>query len=456
MIASSRVSAVDYYTDVVLPELYERLDTAFPEFGWRREARGWVATDNEFTHRVLGVRAERVVAHGPVPRGFLVHGGDATLWTAYVAGGAVPRGDSFVQAVVEIARRAHVDTAPLERPAPRDRRTDLLHDFFTFCRCEFAAEAGAPAREYLEQRGLPPEAVDRCGLGVVPSPRAARDCLRSSGYSEAEIRQSGVVADSRWSGRLCGGWRDERGRIKTLWARSLDPAADGVRYLYLRGASRTNLPPYGLSWVLKESPRPRDVVLVEGLLDVHHLRARQITNVVALGGTAVRAAIFERLARWGFESVTISLDRDDAGRTATAQAVDGAAHAASSPAIFVIDPDHLAPAKDPDAFVRERREEWNAIVDRRTCAVVWRALEFACGIDPASPLHARRHALAAAGAWLGALPPRLSLEQEDAVRAVAQRCGYSPEAAARTFRARFWRDLSQGCEVSTTTTARQL
>src|SRR3954466_12293498 len=59
MIASSRVSAVDYYTDVVLPELYERLDTAFPEFGWRRDARGWIATNNEFTHRVLGVRAER-------------------------------------------------------------------------------------------------------------------------------------------------------------------------------------------------------------------------------------------------------------------------------------------------------------------------------------------------------------------------------------------------------------
>jgi hypothetical protein len=55
----------------VLPELYERLDTAFPEFGWRRDARGWIATNNESTHRVLGVRSERVVAHpghfGPAP-----------------------------------------------------------------------------------------------------------------------------------------------------------------------------------------------------------------------------------------------------------------------------------------------------------------------------------------------------------------------------------------------------
>src|SRR3954464_13938809 len=29
-----RVSVVDYYTDVVLPALAERLDAAFPEVGW--------------------------------------------------------------------------------------------------------------------------------------------------------------------------------------------------------------------------------------------------------------------------------------------------------------------------------------------------------------------------------------------------------------------------------------
>jgi hypothetical protein len=451
-----RLSAVDYYTDVVLPALYERLDTAFPEFGWRRDARGWVATNDEMTHRVLGARAARVVAHGPAPRGFLVHGAEATLWTAYVAGGAVPRGESFTQAVLELARRAGVDTAPLDRPVPRDRRTDLLHDFFTLCRWELAADAGASAREYLEQRGLPREAIERCGLGVVPAPGAVRDCLRSSGYSDAEIQQSGVLSDSRWPGRLCGGWRDERGRIKTLWARSLEPAADGVRYLYLRGASRTNLPPYGLSWVLKETPRPRDVLLVEGLLDVHHFRARQITNVVALGGTAVRPATFEAFARAGFESITISLDRDEAGRAATAHAVERAAGAASSPAVYVVDPDQLAPAKDPDAFVRERADAWTSVLESRTCGVVWRALEFARGVDRASPLQARRNALAAAGAWLGTLPSRLSLEQEDAVSAVAEQCGYSPEAATRTFRARFWGDLSRGCEASTTATARQL
>jgi DNA primase len=440
MAAPAQMSAVDYYTDVVLPALYERLDTAFPEFGWRRDARGWVATNDQLTHRVFGVRAARVVAHGPAPRGFLIHGGEATLWTAYVAGGAVPRGERFTQAVLALARRAGVDTAPLQRPVPRDRRTDLLHDFFTLCRRELAADAGTPARDYLEQRGLPREPLERCGLGVVPASDAVRDCLRSSGYSEAEIHQSSVLADSRWPGRLCGGWRDERGRIKTLWARSLDPSADAVRYLYLRGASRTNLPPYGLSWILNEAPRARDVLLVEGLLDVHHLRAVGFETVVAVGGTGTRPRLFERLAQLGFDRVTLCFDSDQAGRRAAAKSVDHSARAAASPPVVVIEPERIRPAKDPDEFVRQHGiDAFRQIASAGTCGVSWRAIDFISHVNRNSPSADRRRALAAAGEWLGALPARLALEQEDAVKTVARRCGYSVAAVERAFRARYWR-----------------
>jgi len=434
MRARRETSVVDYYTDVVLPALAERLDVAFPEFGWRRDARGWVATNEEMTHRVLGVRAERVVAHGPAPRGFLVHGGEATLWTAYVAGGAVPRGERFTQAVLELARRAGVDTAPLERPVPPDRRTDLLHDFFTLCRWELGSDAGARARAYLQQRGLPAGAIERSGLGVVPSPRATRDCLRSTGYSDPEIEQSGVLADSRWPGRLCGAWRDERGRIKTLWARSLDPAGDDVRYLYLRGASRTSLPPHGLT------RGTRSLVLVEGFLDYHQLRARGVEDVAALGGTATAPALFERLSRLGVESVTLCLDGDEPGRAASARAVENAVRARTSPTVWVVRPG----AKDPDELVRTGGvDSWAKLLETRECGIGWRAKGLVGPVGSADPSAERRAALARAGAWLGSLPPRLALEQEDAVRLVAGQCGYSFDAVERAFRARFFREVAR-------------
>src|SRR6266508_5971790 len=109
------VRASDFYTETVLPTLAERLDHAFPEFGWRRDARGWVATNEEHTHARLGVRAERVVAHGPAPRGFLVHGGEPTLWTAYLNGGSVPRGDDFVRVVSAPRHAAAVEVGGPEQ-----------------------------------------------------------------------------------------------------------------------------------------------------------------------------------------------------------------------------------------------------------------------------------------------------------------------------------------------------
>jgi hypothetical protein len=98
-------------------------------------------------------------------------------------------------------------------------------------------------------------------------------------------------------------------------------------------------------------------------------------------------------------------------------------------------------AKDPDELVREHGiEPWHQLLQSRECGVIWRAKELLGDIASTSPLAARREVLANAGAWLGSLPPRLALEQEDAVERVAERCGYSVEAVQRAFRARFFRD----------------
>ena len=437
----SRTSPGDFYTDTVLPALAERLDQAFPEFGWRRDNRGWVATNQETTHQLLGVRADRVVAHGYAPQGFLVHGGQPVLWTAYLNGGSVPRGSEFIRTVRDIAHRAGIDPTPLERPVQRDHRAELLNEFFALCRQELAGPNGEDGRTYLERRGLLRETIEHSGLGIVPQPTRTHHALHEAGYTESEIAQSNLLADTRWPGRLCGAWRDQFGRVRTLWARSLnDDLSRDSRYLYLRGASRTNLPPYGLSDALANSRDVRDdLVIVEGVLDVHQLRLRGAVNAAALGGTAVRAETFERLACLGVQRVTLCLDNDKAGLSATERAVEQAVRAKNAPAVYIVDPEELGSAKDPDELVRGRGvEAWDALLRTRTCGVGWRALQFARGIDCATPQDARRTALQQAGSWLGSLPPRLALEQDDAVRAVAQRCGYSIPAVERSFRARYW------------------
>jgi hypothetical protein len=109
----------------------------------------------------------------------------------------------------------------------------------------------------------------------------------------------------------------------------------------------------------------------------------------------------------------------------------------------VISPERLGETKDPDALVRSGREDaWQALLEHGECGVAWRAKEFVADVTHDAPLPQRREALGRAGAWLGSLPPRLALEQEDAVRTVAKVCGYSPEAVERAFRARFFRAMT--------------
>ena len=187
---------------------------------------------------------------------------------------------------------------------------------------ELLGSRGSRARDYLQHRGLPSDAIARTDLGVVPETMQTRTALRRAGFRAAEIEASGVCADSRWPGRLCGPWRTASGRPGTVWARSIDAnCAAAARYLYLRGASRRDLPPYGLSEVLAGSPElRRDLVLVEGVIDVHQLRANRVDGVAALGGTSTDARTFELLSRLGVERVTLCLDRDTPGRAATAPA----------------------------------------------------------------------------------------------------------------------------------------
>ena len=51
-----KTSLVDFYEERVLPALFDRLDVAFPEFGWKQTSRGWVATNREHTKTLTGAR----------------------------------------------------------------------------------------------------------------------------------------------------------------------------------------------------------------------------------------------------------------------------------------------------------------------------------------------------------------------------------------------------------------
>src|SRR6266566_3208458 len=103
---------------------------------------------------------------------------------------------------------------------------------------------------------------------------------------------------------------------------------------------------------------------------------------------------------------------DGPGRDATARAVENAARAKTSPAIYVANTDGTA-SKDPDALVREHGiDAWRELVASRECGIVWRVKEMVQHVGRDAPTSPRREALGQAGKWLGTLPARLALEVE--------------------------------------------
>lgn len=450
-------SPVAFWEEVVAPALFENLDQAFPEFGWRRSPRGWVATVRVPLLARLGLggevdggpRPDRVVCERPF--GLLVHGSGALSWTTYVAGGGAPRGFEFVEAVRELARRAGVDPSPLERElspeeaekaAERARRADLLELFVAQAQAALQDPAAEGARAYLESRGFKTEELERTGLGYYSNPAEVAKQLQAAGYTAAEVEASGVVADGRWAGRLLIPWRDRWGHVATVAARAV---ADGAehKYLYLTGASKP--PFFGLD-VAARAVRPKGLevapalVIVEGLIDVVALQLRGFEHVVALGGAGslLNARRWKDLAAAGVKRAVLVLDNDgSAGPEGTRKALGELERAEVELEAWAVVPGLLGRYKDPDALVRaEGFEAFQSVLDQAERAALYRVREALGEVAPESPGPERRAAAErAVAAVVGLGGPRAALDAEEAFALVERRTGYTFEALEATWQA---------------------
>jgi DNA primase catalytic core len=350
-----QVDLGDFLDGEVLPALWERLDEAFPEFGWIRKGNGWTATNRDHTKSLPGApRPERVVCNRAF--GFLVHGGEPTPWAAYVNGGDYPKGPEWVETVRKLAGLAGVsfperERSPeeLKRAEERERRRGLLEDLLAYAQAALRSTAGKAARAYLvEERTFPEDELEPLEFGFYPSVDEVKKVLRAKGYTEDELAAAGVVS-SWWTGRLMGPWRDGRGNVVNVWGRLL-AEGEGPKYLYQKGGKKAS--PFGL-----EDAGGKDLVYVEGILDALRLRAAGVPDVVAAGGASLGDEQIEALRRARVKALTLNLDADEAGKEGTLRALDALGKAPFR--VYVVDPvrmvgnGNVSAKVDPDLYVRE-------------------------------------------------------------------------------------------------------
>ena len=437
----SSLSPSDFYEREVLPALFDRLDQAFPEFGWERDrSGGWKATK-----QAPGVEArkDRVVCHKPF--GFYVHGGEATTWLSYVNGGTGspnPRGRDFVESVRKLAGLAGVDATPLDRELSADeratwekseRKAGTLEAFLAASKAALLGDKGRGARDYLENRGFKAEELQNLELGLYTTPDVVKRELEVAGVVANEVETFGL-ADTRWTGRLVGAMRNRFGRLETFFARDLTGRAE-QKYLYLAGATKPDL--FGLDVALKAKEGKSNLVLVEGVLDVVLLHAMGFSSVAAIGGSSVSAAKLEKLHEAGVRRVTLALDYDPGekgfpGLEGTKTTVDNAHKGSNVPVVYVVHPNELHKAAatpdgqkvDPDSLVRAKGLQ--ALLDVLSKAESGGVFLVRSSLGSVTPESSDRREVAArtvdlVNSFRGELAP---LEREDALRLVSERTGY--------------------------------
>lgn len=281
-------------------------------------------------------------------------------------------GLEFVEALKILAARAGVKLSFNEPKflTSKNNLWQLNREIANFWQKNLFEAKNANVYNYLKKRGLEDATIKLFFLGYASDTwQEAADYLKSRGYSEKDILQSGIGVMSeknqgifdRFRNRIIFPINDLQGNIVGFGGRIFETAqvkADEAKYLNSPQTAVYNkgLVLYGLDKSKMEIKKKDYVIIVEGYLDLISAFQVGTKNVIASSGTALAAEQIKILKRYT-QNIMICFDADQAGQKAAERGIDLALHEEMN--VKVID---LGEDKDPDECIRRDKERWfNAI-----------------------------------------------------------------------------------------------
>ncbi|MGM9916494.1 DNA primase [Anaerotignum sp.] len=268
----------------------------------------------------------------------------------------------FPEAMKRLADRAHITLPEPEKNAQAIAAEQLkqrLFDIHTtagrfFYDC-LQSEEGKEARAYLQKRQMDPRIARKFGIGYSPDRYDALfKHLKEKGFSVSDILKTGLVLENkdgkgyhdRFRGRLMFPIFDVQGRVVGFGGRIL--AKGEPKYLnspetILFSKSR-NL--YGLNFA--KAARKRELILVEGYMDMLSIYQAGFHNVVASLGTAFNQEHARTLKRFA-DDVILLYDSDEAGTNAALRAIPVLVKNG-----FRVKVTQVPDGKDPDEFIKAK------------------------------------------------------------------------------------------------------
>ena len=342
----------------VYPALWDRLDSAFPEFGWSRKGRLWEATNKDDTRTLQGSpRPDRVEAYENTPWGFIIQGGDFVRWLSYVSGNSSPRGQSFIDAVRTLCDKAGVlfperTRTPEQADAAEknEARRSVLETVVEAAEKAIRKPENSKAADYLTGRGFTVSDIRDLRFGFYER-AAVLKSLTEAGCSD-DAAEAGVLVPYLDRSVIVP-WNDEYGRLLNLYS---VPLASPKEKKSLPGEGRKRSPLY---LDRAQAAHQKDLVLVEGVFDAALLQVKGDSRVIATGGGQLTGEQLETLVRYRTRSVYICGDPDEAGDRGTLANV--AALEKAGIKAYVVP--RLPDGKDPDEFVNANGiDAWKTLV----------------------------------------------------------------------------------------------
>ena len=269
-------------------------------------------------------------------------------------------GLSYPDAVRALAKRVGMEVPEDEQYQSRYRQQERLwalhKEAARFYHSQLYAPVGKAALEYAMGRGMPKSTLINFGIGYAPdSWTALVDVLRKKGYTDQELRDSGLVTVSRKNGNLFDRFRDRlmfpiidvRGNVIGFGGRIMKKDDNAAKYLNspetLIFNKRKNLFALNLA---KKTKLPY-MILVEGYMDAIALHQYGFDCAVASLGTALTEDGAALLSRYT-EQVVLIYDGDEAGQRATRRAIPILEKAGLQVKVL-----QMRDAKDPDEFLKK-------------------------------------------------------------------------------------------------------
>ena len=267
-------------------------------------------------------------------------------------------GLSYPDAVRALAKRVGMEVPEDEQYQSRYRQQERLwalnKEAARFFHTQLYGQAGKQGLAYAQKRGMPKSTLTKFGIGFAPDSWSSLcDAMRAKGYTDEELKQTGLASVSREKGNVYDRFRnrlmfpiiDVRGNVIGFGGRVMDDSTP--KYLNSPESmvfnKRKNL--FALNLAKKSSLGY--LILVEGYMDAVALHQYGFDCAVASLGTSLTEEHAALLARYT-EQVVLIYDGDNAGQNATQRAIPMLEKAGLQVKVL-----QMKDAKDPDEYLKK-------------------------------------------------------------------------------------------------------